>query len=87
LVLTCTGSLSRNRHVGIELGKGRSLGEIIDGMQMVAEGVETVLATFHLGRRLKVKMPITNEVYAILQEGKSARAAIEDLMARTLVEE
>ena len=87
LVLTCTGSLSRNRHVGIELGKGRSLEEIIDGMQMVAEGVETVLAAFHLARRLNVKLPITNEVYAILQEGKSARAAIEDLMARTLVEE
>lgn len=87
LVLTCTGSLSRNRHVGIELGKGRSLDEIIGSMQMVAEGVETTSAAYHLGRRLGVKMPITNEVYAILKEGKLARAAIEDLMARALVEE
>ncbi len=87
LVLTCTGRLSRNRYVGVELGKGRSLDEIIGSMQMVAEGVETTAAAAHLGRRLAVQMPITDEVYAILHEGKPPRAAIEDLMARALVEE
>ncbi len=87
LVLTCTGRLSRNRHVGVELGKGRSLDEVVGSMQMVAEGVETTAAAFHLGRQLGVQMPITDEVYAILHEGKRPRAAIEDLMARALVEE
>lgn len=87
LVLTCTGKLSRNRHVGVELGKGRSLDDIVGNMQMVAEGVETTAAASHLGRRLGVQMPITDEVYAILHEDKPPRAAIEDLMARALVEE
>jgi len=87
LVLTCTGPLSRNRHVGVELGRGARLADIIDGMQMVAEGVETAAAAFHLGRQVGVDMPITDEVHAILHEGKEPRAAIEDLMARALVEE
>jgi glycerol-3-phosphate dehydrogenase (NAD(P)+) len=87
LVLTCTGPLSRNRNVGLELGRGRPLGEVIEGMQMVAEGVETTAAAFHLGRETGVRMPITDEVQAILHEGKSPRAAIEDLMTRALVEE
>jgi glycerol-3-phosphate dehydrogenase (NAD(P)+) len=56
-------------------------------MQMVAEGVETTAAAFHLGRQTGVEMPITEEVNAILHEGKDPRAAIEDLMARALVEE
>ncbi len=87
LVLTCTGPLSRNRRVGVELGGGAKLEEIIDGMQMVAEGVETTAAAFQLGRQTGVDMPITEEVNAILHEGKNPRAAIEDLMARALVEE
>ncbi len=87
LVLTCTGPLSRNRHVGVELGRGRTLQDIIGGMQMVAEGVETTAAAYHLGRRTGVQMPITGEVQEILHGGKSPRAAIEDLMARALVEE
>ncbi|MGD8816000.1 MAG: NAD(P)H-dependent glycerol-3-phosphate dehydrogenase [Acidobacteriota bacterium] len=87
LVLTCTGPLSRNRHVGIELGRGRKLQDIIASMQMVAEGVETTAAAYHLGRQTGVPMPITDEVNAILHEGKDPRAAIEDLMTRALVEE
>jgi len=87
LVLTCTGPLSRNRRVGVELGGGTRLEDIIDGMHMVAEGVETTAAAFRLGRQMGVKMPITEEVNAILHEGKDPRAAIENLMARTLVEE
>jgi glycerol-3-phosphate dehydrogenase (NAD(P)+) len=87
LVLTCTGPLSRNRHVGVELGKGGKLRDIIASMQMVAEGVETTAAAHHLGRETGVPTPITDEVNAILHEGKDPRAAIEDLMTRALVEE
>lgn len=87
LVLTCTGPLSRNRHVGVELGRGKALEDIIAGMQMVAEGVETTSAARDLGREMGVQMPITDEVYAILHERKDPREAIESLMARALVEE
>jgi len=87
LVLTCTGPLSRNRHVGVELGRGARLADIIAGMQMVAEGVETTAAAHHLGRQTGVPMPITDEVNAILHHGKDPCAAIEDLMTRALVEE
>jgi glycerol-3-phosphate dehydrogenase (NAD(P)+) len=87
LVLTCTGPLSRNRKVGVELGRGARLDDIIASMQMVAEGVETSAAAHHLGRQSGVPMPITAEVDAILHEGKAPRAAIEDLMSRTLVPE
>lgn len=87
LVLTCTGPLSRNRHVGVELGGGAKLEEIVAGMRMVAEGVETTAAVHHLGRAAGVSVPITDEVNAILHEGKDPRAAIEDLMTRALVEE
>jgi len=87
LVLTCTGPLSRNRHVGVELGRGAKLDDIIAGMQMVAEGVETTAAAYHLGRQTGVSMPLTEEVNAILHEGKDPRAAIDDLMTRALVEE
>lgn len=84
LVLTSTGSLSRNRHVGLELGRGRSLEEILNGMTEVAEGVKTTRAVHHLAARLKVEMPITNEVHAVLYEGKSATDAAEALMNRPL---
>ncbi|MFQ5743281.1 MAG: NAD(P)H-dependent glycerol-3-phosphate dehydrogenase [Acidobacteriota bacterium] len=87
LVLTCTGPLSRNRRVGVELAQGRSMQKIIGGMRMVAEGVETVRAARGLGRAAGLEMPITEQVYAILYEGKDPRVAIEDLMARQLVEE
>lgn len=84
LVLTCTGGLSRNRHVGVELGKGRRLEDIIKDMHEVAEGVKTTLAVWMLARKLAVEMPITNEVHAVLYEGKSALDAANILMTRPL---
>lgn len=84
LVLTCTGGLSRNRHVGIELGKGRRIEQIVDEMQEVAEGVRTTLAVRMLAKKLSIEMPITNEVHAVLYEGKSALDAANILMARPL---
>ena len=87
LVLTCTGSLSRNRFVGQELGRGRNLNEIAAGMNEIAEGVKTTLAVNKLARRLGVEMPITNEVHAVLYEGKLASDAAKDLMTRPLREE
>jgi glycerol-3-phosphate dehydrogenase (NAD(P)+) len=83
LVLTCTGDLSRNRSVGVELGKGRSLPEIIGGMRgAVAEGVLTTRAAVDLARNKNVEMPITEQMFAILEKGKSPQTAIEELMAR-----
>jgi glycerol-3-phosphate dehydrogenase (NAD(P)+) len=87
LVLTCTGSLSRNRFVGQELGRGRSLDEITAGMNEVAEGVKTTLAVKRLADRLGVDMPITNEVHAVLYDGKLASDAASELMTRPLREE
>jgi glycerol-3-phosphate dehydrogenase (NAD(P)+) len=87
LVLTSTGSLSRNRYVGHELGKGRSLEDILSGMSEVAEGVKTTRAVHSLAAQLNVEMPITEEVHAVLYEGKSAREAAEALMTRPLREE
>ncbi len=83
LVLTCTGGLSRNRSVGVELGRGSNLSEIIAGMHgMVAEGVLTTHAAMGLARKMQVEMPITELMYAILHDGKSPQAAIRELMAR-----
>ena len=83
LVLTCTGGLSRNRSVGVELGHGRKLNDIIAGMHgMVAEGVLTTNAAIGLARKMGVEMPITEQMHAILQQGKSPQEAIRDLMAR-----
>ncbi len=83
LVLTCTGGLSRNRTVGVELGKGRRLPDIIAGMHgMVAEGVLTTNAAIGLARKLTVEMPITEQMHAILQQGKPPRDAIRELMTR-----
>ena len=83
LVLTCTGGLSRNRTVGVELGHGRNLNDIIAGMHgMVAEGVLTTNAAVGLARKMGVEMPITEQMHAILQQGKSPQEAIRDLMAR-----
>ena len=82
LVLTCTGSLSRNRYVGQELGRGRTLEDVLAGMSEVAEGVRTARAIKLLAGHAGVEMPITNEVCAVLYEGKEARAAVESLMSR-----
>jgi glycerol-3-phosphate dehydrogenase (NAD(P)+) len=83
LVLTCTGGLSRNRTVGVELGHGRKLSDIIAGMHgMVAEGVLTTNAAIGLARKMGVEMPITEQMHAILHEDKSPQEAIRDLMSR-----
>ncbi len=82
LVLTCTGSLSRNRHVGIELGRGRSLDDILAGMRMVAEGVNTTSAALALGERHGVELPIASQIAEVLAGRKSPRAAVGDLMLR-----
>lgn len=88
LVLTCTGSLSRNRSVGVELGRGRKLPEIIAGMHgMVAEGVLTTNAAMGLAKKMNVSMPITEQMYAILQEGKEPKDAIRELTARPATSE
>jgi glycerol-3-phosphate dehydrogenase (NAD(P)+) len=87
LVLTCTGALSRNRFVGIELGKGRSLGEILANMRMVAEGVNTTAPLLALAREHQIEMPITEQVDAILHAGKSPKVAIRDIMERPLKRE
>jgi len=87
LVLTCTGNLSRNRFVGEELGKGRTLDDIVAGLVEVAEGINTARAVKKLAGRAGLEMPITNEVNAVLYDGKSAREAVVELMSRPLREE
>jgi len=84
LVLTATGPLSRNRRVGEELALGRSLEEITSGMREVAEGVRTTRAVRELAARRNVEMPITEQVYAVLYEGRGVGHAVEELMARPL---
>jgi len=84
LVLTCTGDLSRNRQVGLALARGESTAEIVANLGHVAEGVETARTARALAERLGVDMPITREVAAVLFDGKPARAALTDLLARDL---
>ena len=88
LVLTCTGGLSRNRTVGVELGRGRKLRDIMAGMHgMVAEGVLTTDAALGLAKQHGVEMPITEQIHRILHEEKSPKDAIRDLMSRPGKEE
>ena len=87
LVLTCTGELSRNRSVGLQLAKGRTLADIVGSMTMIAEGVETTAAAVDLARKFKVDMPITQQMDSILRGGRSPRDAIRELMERTLKNE
>ncbi len=82
LVLTCTGSLSRNRHVGIELARGRSLPDVLAGMKMVAEGINTTSAALALGARHDVELPIAEQVAEVLAGRKDPRSALFDLMVR-----
>ena len=82
LVLTCTGTLSRNRHVGIELARGRSVDEVLAGMKMVAEGVRTTDAALALGERHGVELPIATQVAALLEGRSDARTALYELMLR-----
>jgi glycerol-3-phosphate dehydrogenase (NAD(P)+) len=87
LILTATGALSRNRSVGIELGKGRELREILGATRMVAEGVGSTAATLELARRAGVEMPITEQIHAVLTAGRATRDAIRELMERRLKQE
>jgi glycerol-3-phosphate dehydrogenase (NAD(P)+) len=87
LILTSTGALSRNRSVGVELGKGRELGEILGATRMVAEGVGSAAATLELARRAGIEMPITEQVHAVLTAGRASRDAIRELMERRLKQE
>jgi glycerol-3-phosphate dehydrogenase (NAD(P)+) len=82
LVLTCTGSLSRNRHVGMELARGRALREVLAGMKMVAEGVRTTEAALALAARVGVELPITAQIEELLAGRTDARAALDNLMLR-----
>ncbi len=84
LLLTCTGSLSRNRKVGLELGKGRQLDVIIEEMNMVAEGVKTTRSVYKLAKKINIEMPITEQVYFILYANKNCLTAVQDLLKREL---
>jgi glycerol-3-phosphate dehydrogenase (NAD(P)+) len=87
LVVTCMSRHSRNRAVGFEIGRGRSLEEVTHSMSMVAEGVRTTESVHQLARRYGVEMPITEAVYAILFEGKAPRTAVHELMTRSAKQE
>jgi glycerol-3-phosphate dehydrogenase (NAD(P)+) len=84
LVLTCTGELSRNRTVGYEMGRGRTLEDVLTHLGHVAEGVKTAKSAYDLAKRENVDMPITTEVYLALYEGKPPIDALGSLMSRTL---
>jgi glycerol-3-phosphate dehydrogenase (NAD(P)+) len=84
LILTCTGELSRNRSVGIKLGKGIELTHILKDMRMVAEGIKTTKAAYDLSKKMKVEMPITEQVYYILYQNKNPKEAVIELMGRGL---
>lgn len=84
LVLTCLGNLSRNRQLGVELGRGRTLKQIISETRQVAEGVKTAQATHELAQRIGVEMPITEGVYQMLYEGKTPQQLLQELMDRPL---
>jgi glycerol-3-phosphate dehydrogenase (NAD(P)+) len=87
LVLTCSGELSRNRQVGIALSQGRRIEDIVAGMRMVAEGVKTTYSAVELARRHGIEMPITEQMYTILNQGRSPQSAIQELMERSLKDE
>ena len=87
LVVTCMSKLSRNRHLGEQIGKGQSLEAVEASMQMIAEGVKTTRSVHELAQRHQVEMPITEAVYAILFDGKKPREAVFDLMTRSAKKE
>jgi glycerol-3-phosphate dehydrogenase (NAD(P)+) len=84
LVLTCTGQLSRNRQVGIELGQGKNLSSIVTKMDMIAEGITTTSSVHNLSAQMHHEMPICDQVYKVLYENKSPENALQDLMTRKL---
>ena len=84
LILTCTGELSRNRSVGIKLGKGMALNHILKDMRMVAEGIKTTKSAYDLSKKKGISMPITEQVYFILYQDKNPKEAVTELMDREL---
>jgi glycerol-3-phosphate dehydrogenase (NAD(P)+) len=87
LLLTCTGDLSRNRQVGLQLGQGRRIEEILREMRMVAEGVKTAESVHFLAQRMQVEMPICEQVYQVVHAGKQPQEAVQVLMERSLKHE
>lgn len=87
LVLTCTGELSRNRQVGLRLGRGEPLASVLAGMSEVAEGVRNTTSVRELARRVQVEMPITEQMHLVLYEQKDPAQAVVDLMSRRLKHE
>ncbi len=87
LVLTCTGDLSRNRQVGLRIGRGEDLEAIVHSMRAVAEGVKTTKAVYQLGRKMLVELPITEQVHGMLYANRDPRHAVRELMTRSLKEE
>ncbi len=87
LVLTCTGGLSRNRTLGVRLGKGEKLDDIMAGLKTIAEGIKTARAAKDLAKKYAVEMPIVDEVYQLLYKGKDPKRAVRDLMNRELRQE
>ena len=87
LILTCTGDLSRNHTVGMKLGRGMTLDNILAEMKMVAEGVKTAKSVYNLSRKMGVEMPICHAIYKILHEGLPPQAASRELMGRDLKKE
>ena len=84
LILTCTGDLSRNHTVGVKIGQGKKVSDILSEMRMVAEGVKTARSVYNLSRKLGVDLPIFHEAYRILYKGYSPKEAIYRLMTRDL---
>ncbi|KPJ59818.1 MAG: glycerol-3-phosphate dehydrogenase, partial [Latescibacteria bacterium DG_63] len=84
LIATCLSKHSRNRYVGEKVGQGKSLESVLSGMAMVAEGVRTTRSTLHLAKRRDVEMPITEQIYSVLFDGKDPHSAIDELMGREL---
>lgn len=87
LVLTCTGHLSRNYTVGFKLGQGLKLEDVLHNMTMVAEGITTVEAAFKLSEKYNIAMPIVEQIYKVINEGKNPSNAVKELMARSLKSE
>jgi len=84
LILTCTGELSRNRYVGVKLGEGMGLTHILKDMRMIAEGVKTTKSAYDLSKKMRVSMPITEQIYYILYRNKNPKEAVTELMTRDL---
>ncbi len=87
LILTCTGDLSRNRQVGLNIGRGMTLKEILEGQRSVAEGVKNAVTVYKLSQKLEVSMPIIEQIYLVLYAEKSPKMAVTDLMTRRLKSE